>query len=698
MPGISGPVNQQSVMNALTQMNGVENKNTALRISEENGRTNIGTGSAQGKFQGFSVTKSQVKTQTILEQINLTDFVDAACKGVNIADRCILSNLTANEGIQILTKVMDQYNAMAQDTGNRESPSFDQTLELPTRKSKQAPTLPPKTYKQSTAPAIPSKTYKQSAAPDIPPKTYKQSAEQPPQIPQETGAKSGGKSVQFDLAPAGKMAPMNNPKSALKSALKSAPSSASSGKATAAPPKKKAAKFSSAPSADKPPKKKTAKFSSAPPSSRAPAAPPKKKTAKFSSAPPSSRASASPPLPQRGAAPSSRAPASPPLPQRGAAPSSRASASPPLPQRGAAPSSRAPASPPLPQRGAAPSSRAPAQPPLHSSAPPPISRAPAPPPMPQIGSAQFSPPPFSDLGIGSKTEVTFGDTSEMSVDDMGDNIFAELGVITKQIISQQELLKVPDDVKKKFRYPNDGTVGKIPEATAVKLPAVEGEVSQRFQGNYVQLHPSEPVSIATQAPRAAAMGDFWLASLSHDTKAIVDLTQGADIGAGKAEVYYPIEVGESMPFKSGDRQLEVSLLSEVTHPSNPTITTSTYSVVDDQGNEKEVSRIHFVGWIDREGIDTKVLHQIIDTVDHTAGVDGGVMVHCSAGVGRTGTFLTARTAKHQLSGTKMDSTQIQQEILTMGTKGREQRNRAFIQKPTQMSTLINFFKDIGSSG
>lgn len=304
----------------------------------------------------------------------------------------------------------------------------------------------------------------------------------------------------------------------------------------------------------------------------------------------------------------------------------------------------------------------------------------------------------SDLASGVVDEVdSVG--KQQSDEKLSEEIFKNLDVFTaSEIVPDQEVLELTPGRKKKFRYTADAKISKVPSETAVELPAAKGGNEKRFHGNYVRLHPDEPLTIATQSPRKAAQGDFWLANFKNEAKAIVDLTQIKDVTHKRADVYYPESPGETLTFKSGGETLKVSLLSQHDHPDNPDIKCSEYRVVDSHGTEKVISRVHFQGWIDHDGVEAAVLNQVIDTVDDIAGKDGTVTVHCSAGVGRTGTFITARTAKHQLAGQTMDAPRIKKEILNLGLEGRRQRNQAFIQKPDQMLTLVQFFKTLGTAG
>ena len=300
----------------------------------------------------------------------------------------------------------------------------------------------------------------------------------------------------------------------------------------------------------------------------------------------------------------------------------------------------------------------------------------------------------AQLYRASSVDSGIGDEIELTDKELSSDIFRHLDTLTERdIVPNQETLPITEERKLKFRYAADKKISQIPSNTAIELPTMAGDSPKRFHGNYVQLHPKEPLTIATQSPKAAAQADFWLANFLNEARAIVDLTQPMDMAKGKAAIYYP-EGQETLTFKSGGETLKVSLRSQVDHPENSEIQCSEYQVVDSHGNEKVISRVHFKGWVDHHGVEAGVLNQLIDTVDDIAGRDGVITVHCSAGVGRTGTFITARTAKHQLAGRTLHSAQIRDEILHMGAEGRMQRNRAFIQKDEQMLTLVQFLKSL----
>lgn len=278
------------------------------------------------------------------------------------------------------------------------------------------------------------------------------------------------------------------------------------------------------------------------------------------------------------------------------------------------------------------------------------------------------------------------------------DVFVELENQTKAIQEKTAYLKLSSEQKENIRFAADKTVSLIPEKTAISLPNEKGKHEKRFHGNIVQLHENEPEAIATQAPKHKAMGDFWLASFLKDSAVIVDLTQPKEIPK-RADIYYP-KANESLSFGEGKNKISVTLKSKEEHTGNDNIEYCIYEV-NYKNETKTIGRVHYKGWQDHSGTSAQDLRQLVDFVDKKSAYDPGkgannklITVHCSAGVGRTGTFLTARTAKHQLTHQDLSSEQIRHQIIKMGLKGREQRNPAFIQKDGQVQTLIAFMKEL----
>ena len=116
---------------------------------------------------------------------------------------------------------------------------------------------------------------------------------------------------------------------------------------------------------------------------------------------------------------------------------------------------------------------------------------------------------------------------------------------------------------------------------------------------------------------------------------------------------------------------------------------------------KKVLRVHYQGWVDYNGTSASELIKLIDHVDSYVekGNDPNapLFVHCRAGVGRTGTFITARELKYLHDN---ETEEINEENFVAWMKklilsGRKQRGNSYVQMPEQMETILDVGNELG---
>ncbi len=115
------------------------------------------------------------------------------------------------------------------------------------------------------------------------------------------------------------------------------------------------------------------------------------------------------------------------------------------------------------------------------------------------------------------------------------------------------------------------------------------------------------------------------------------------------------------------------------------------------GVEKNVSRLNFEGWEDYSGTSVDKLMELVEYVDATIENEfpGTIpIVHCRAGVGRTGTFVTARILMHLYKSGKLDKANFIETLFKIILKGREERGPMFVQRDSQLQTLIELGKKL----
>ncbi|XP_076311179.1 tyrosine-protein phosphatase 10D-like isoform X2 [Tachypleus tridentatus] len=168
----------------------------------------------------------------------------------------------------------------------------------------------------------------------------------------------------------------------------------------------------------------------------------------------------------------------------------------------------------------------------------------------------------------------------------------------------------------------------------VKLLPIDDEPSSDYiNANYIPGFYSPREYIATQGPLPGTIDDFWRMVWEQNVKTIVMVTQCVERGKTKCEVYWPTDTETQL---YGD--LEVQMTSE------SILAEYVIRIFHVQlGNrQRMVKQMHFTRWPDFGCPEnTEVMINFVRAVrDHIPHVSPGpLIVHCSAGVGRTGTFL-----------------------------------------------------------
>ncbi|XP_034743881.1 receptor-type tyrosine-protein phosphatase mu-like isoform X12 [Etheostoma cragini] len=167
----------------------------------------------------------------------------------------------------------------------------------------------------------------------------------------------------------------------------------------------------------------------------------------------------------------------------------------------------------------------------------------------------------------------------------------------------------------------------------VRLQALEGEQSSDYiNANYVDGYHRPNHYIATQGPMQETVFDFWRMVWQENTAAIVMVTNLVEVGRVKCCKYWPDDTEIYRDIKV--TLIETELLSEYV--------IRTFAVEKRGAHEiREIRQFHFTGWPDH-GVPyhaTGLLGFIRRVKSKTLTNAGPMVVHCSAGAGRTGCFI-----------------------------------------------------------
>ena len=149
--------------------------------------------------------------------------------------------------------------------------------------------------------------------------------------------------------------------------------------------------------------------------------------------------------------------------------------------------------------------------------------------------------------------------------------------------------------------------------------------------------------ICSQGPKENTVNDFWLMLWENEVRHLVMVTKLVERGKKKCECYWPQRVGDGE--RRGD--LFVTLVNLVTEDM---WTIREMMVRNAAGEKRVVKQMQFTGWPDFEAPKhPRDLILFLQRVKLEVAEDTSVIcVHCSAGVGRTGTFIALYNLMEQV--------------------------------------------------
>lgn len=209
-----------------------------------------------------------------------------------------------------------------------------------------------------------------------------------------------------------------------------------------------------------------------------------------------------------------------------------------------------------------------------------------------------------------------------------------------------------------------------PERTAFKV----GEST--IHGNWVSM-PDGNTYIATQAPVSTDFEIFWK-GVAENNGLIIDLTTPRDLIAPYAPV-----IDRTGKYGS----CEVKLVEQSTLFEN--VSLEKY-VVTVNGEETIAERVHYSGWKDHDGTDVQTLILLTEFIQQQQKIGKIPIIHCRAGVGRTGTLITVTALRNLLKNGVLTKDNIDENIKAVIMKGRRDRGPYFVQSPRQFNAIKNF--------
>uniref|UniRef100_A0A0K0D9L1 Protein-tyrosine-phosphatase n=1 Tax=Angiostrongylus cantonensis TaxID=6313 RepID=A0A0K0D9L1_ANGCA len=200
----------------------------------------------------------------------------------------------------------------------------------------------------------------------------------------------------------------------------------------------------------------------------------------------------------------------------------------------------------------------------------------------------------------------------------------------------------PDVLEKnldKNRYLNIGAI----ESSRVRINT-SSNGSDYINANYIDSCEKRNAYIATQAPLPSTFADFWEMIWQETSNVIVVITNMVEDGRRKCDQYWPSSAGSSQTHGN----YQVGLVKEMPNAYFVHRILSLRVAKFVPPAERRIHQLHFKGWPDHGVPDT--VFPLLTFMHYVAEIHstGPIVVHCSAGVGRSGSFILMDSMRRHL--------------------------------------------------
>ena len=173
------------------------------------------------------------------------------------------------------------------------------------------------------------------------------------------------------------------------------------------------------------------------------------------------------------------------------------------------------------------------------------------------------------------------------------------------------------------------------DRSRVILPPINGDITTTYiNASYIPGLYSTHKFIAAQGPREGTIEDFWRMIVENEVTNIVMLTNIIEGNRKKCEMYFPLDGRH--PEQFGE-----CIIQQVNAETHLGFIVRIFKVTS--GNKSmQVKHFHFTAWPDHDvpSVFDELLNYVHKIHNDLMYTESQILVHCSAGVGRTGTFIT----------------------------------------------------------
>ncbi|XP_043490845.1 tyrosine-protein phosphatase non-receptor type 7-like isoform X1 [Polistes fuscatus] len=210
---------------------------------------------------------------------------------------------------------------------------------------------------------------------------------------------------------------------------------------------------------------------------------------------------------------------------------------------------------------------------------------------------------------------------------------------------QKEFWEVPLNHPKKVDICGAGvknrycTVLPNPQSRVILPGSSDDPLSSYINANYIRGYDGEDARyIATQGPLTHTIGDFWQMIWAEKVPVIVMMTRLHEAAKTKCDIYFPVDKNNRL--RAGPFTI---IVNSITNKDGYTVRDLEIRY---EGERRYVQHYWYDSWPDHAV--PQAADALVNLAAEINALSGPVVVHCSAGIGRTGCFIALAIGMTQL--------------------------------------------------
>ena len=210
-------------------------------------------------------------------------------------------------------------------------------------------------------------------------------------------------------------------------------------------------------------------------------------------------------------------------------------------------------------------------------------------------------------------------------------------------------------------------------AVPINLNIKEKNIDNYINASYIDgpIKKEEKLFIATQGPLKETIPSFWKMIYNHKIKLVIMLSSRLEEAEGRNAIYWPNEIDK--PFKFDNIKINFIEREELIPDA---VDLKKFKI----NNDLEVIQMHILCWQDHgmpndPNLSNDIFYQMINYIkkQREENNKAPIVVHCSAGVGRTGTVIAIYIILYCLEYLKKLGKSLIMNVFNVVRKLREQR-------------------------